>query len=117
MSGLGYGYFPKHAGYFLEPFFVCDLGKTRIHFGCLIIFTFGGVGEILLGGPNHTSRKSGCYFKVTALEKLEKPFGMLFFLIRCFEKNGGDLLKTIFSGLAGKIGITIPCMRLTGKSY
>ena len=60
MSGLGYGYFSKNAGYFFEPFFVCDISKSRVHFGCLVIFAFGSMGEILFGGSNHAGRESGC---------------------------------------------------------
>ena len=42
-----------------------------------------------------------------AFQKLEQPFGMLFFLLGGFLENVSDLNVTFFFGLAGKIGVAV----------
>jgi hypothetical protein len=50
------------------------------------------------------------------LEVFEKKLGMLFLVIRGFEKKAADLLKTLLSGYACCEGITVAGLRLAGKS-
>jgi hypothetical protein len=79
------------------------------------VLTCSGGVQIFQGGANHTSRESPDDFDFTAFQELEKPFGVLLFLIGGLFKDVGDLNQPILAGLAGKIGIAVTCLGFSGK--
>jgi hypothetical protein len=81
----------------------------------LVVFTGCCSLEIFQRRSDDACRKSGCNFYVTALQKFEKPFGVLFFLISGFCKNIRYLNKALLFRLAGKVGVTVSCLGFTGK--
>jgi len=77
--------------------------------------TVGGGHQIFIGAFNDPGRKGPGNFQLAAVEKLEKPQRMLTLLIGGFLENIGDLVKALLIGMAGKIGVTIAGLGLTGK--
>jgi hypothetical protein len=112
---FGYGDgFPDH-GDRIESFTTGNGCKSGVHLGVFVMFSRSGGVQIFQGGANHTSRESPDDFDFTAFQELEKPFGVLLFLIGGLFKDVGDLNQPILAGLAGKIGIAVTCLGFSGK--
>jgi hypothetical protein len=99
MARLGDSDLTKNRSDFGEAFLFGHLCETRIHLGRFIVFAIGGFLKILFGGADHAGRKSRNDFDLATFKKLEQTLGMLFFLIRGFGKDGGNLLETFVLGL------------------
>ena len=100
----------------VEAFLPGDLGEPGIHLGPFVIFPGGRFLQVGDGIADYPCRKRRCYFSLTAFQELEKPFRVLPFLVGCLLKDLGYLAVTLFSGFAGKIGVPVPCLGLSGKS-
>ena len=99
----------------LKPSFASYGGKTRIQLRPLVVFAVGSRQEVLGGRADNACRKRTLDLHLAALEILEESFGVFFFLICRFLKDGSDLDIAIVSGLTGKECIVVTGLRFTGK--
>ena len=90
-------------GKFFEAFLFGSLRKTVIHIRPLIVFAFRCGGEVLSGVSD-------------AVKFLEPHLCVLFFVVGCLQEKRRDLLVALFLCFGRKIGILVPCLRLSGKS-
>ena len=81
----------------------------------LIIFTSSSFLQVLKCGADYSCRKTRCNLHFAPFKKFEQPFGVFFFLVGSFLKNGTYLDKSVLFSLGGKVGITITCLGLPGK--
>ena len=99
-----------------ETFLPGDFGKAGIEAVPFIIFAFGGGGKIGGGGADDTGGEFGIDGEHAAFKEFEKAFGVFFFLIGGFGKDGGNLHKAVFSGAGSKIGVAVAGLGFSGKT-
>ena len=85
-----------------EALLLRGLCKACIHIGPFVILTVCGLSKIF-GGIAEPA------------ELLEPHFCMLFFIIRCFQEKSCDLFKAFLFRFGRKIGVLVPCLRLSCK--
>jgi hypothetical protein len=68
-----------------------------------------------MGTSDDAGREASADFQFSAIEKLEKPQGVLAFLVCGFFENIADLNISLFFCSPRKIGITVSCLGLPGK--
>jgi hypothetical protein len=100
----------------LEPFLDGLFRKARVENSPLVSFAGSGSFQLSQGVPTDARRVARSDRHLAPLEVFEKKLGMLFLVIRGFEKKAADLLKTLLSGYACCEGITVAGLRLAGKS-
>jgi len=93
-----------------------DFGKSGIKAVPFIVFTVGSGGEVGGGSADDPGGKFGIDGQHSAFKEFEKSFGVFFFLIGGFRKDGGNLHKTLFPGARSKIGVTVSGLGFTGKT-
>jgi hypothetical protein len=81
----------------------------------LKVFAGGRSQQILMSAANDAGRKAGADFQFPTIEKLEKPQGVLAFLVCGFFENIANLNISLFFGSPREIGITVSCLGLPGK--
>jgi hypothetical protein len=70
-----------------------------------VVLTTRGFFQIGRGVADHAGRKSGTDFLLSPLQQLKEPFGVLLFPVGRFLENIGNLDKSLFFGLTGKIKV------------
>ena len=91
---LDSGHQAELGGKFLEAFLLSRLGESLIHIGPLIVLAISGCSQILGRSAD-------------AVQLLEPHFGMFFLIFSSLQKQGGNLLVTLFLGCRGKIGVFV----------
>ena len=92
----------KEKGQALETLFLGGLGHLTVHLGPFLVLAGGGGLQI-----------SGRIAQPAQL--LEPELGMLLLIAGGLFKDGRDLLKALFLGLAGKVGVLVAGHALSGK--
>ena len=83
-----------------EALLLGGAGHLGVHLGPLLVLASGGSRQVLLGGAD-------------AVQGLEPQLGVLLLIQRGLLEDGRDLLVALFLGLAGKIVVLVPCLRLS----
>jgi hypothetical protein len=91
-------------------------GKAPVESRPLVSFTGSSRSQVSQSVAVNPRRVARSDRHLAPLEVFEKKLGMLFLVIRGFEKKAADLLKTLLSGYACCEGITVAGLRLAGKS-
>ena len=108
---LGNCYASEDLSDFSKTFFLRRLGKIWVHLGMFVIFTGCRRLQILNSIADNTGRKCRGNLNFTALQEFELTFGMFLLLVGGLLEDPGYLLVALFSGLAGKLGVTVPRLR------
>ena len=85
-----------------EPLFFRGNGEALVHIGPFIVFAVSCRRKILR-----------CI--ADAVQFLKPHLGVLFFVIGCFQEQGGNLFETVLLGSGGEIGIFVTSLGFAGK--
>jgi hypothetical protein len=105
----------ENLGDIVKPLGTGRLGERGIHVRPFIVFSPGGFFEVFRRSPNDPGRKFRLNFRFPPRQQFEQALGMFLFLIGRFFKDTLDLNIPFFLGLTGKIGISVPRLRFSGK--
>jgi hypothetical protein len=100
----------------LEAFLQGIFSKAPVESGPIVSFTGRSRFEMSQSVPVNARRVACSDRHLASLEVFEKKLGMLFLLIRGFQKKAADLLKTLLSSNACCEGIAVSSLRLARKS-
>ena len=98
-----------------EPFFLSDVCSLGVQHGVLFVFTIGSGSQIFHRGANNPGRVHGSNLYHPTFEEFEERFGMLTLLLCSLKEDGSNLLIALFLCHTCKEGISITCLRFSGK--
>ena len=101
---LNFGNALEQIGDVVKALFPGGLGETGVHVGPLVVLAGGGVLQVVHRVAN------------APMEELKPHFGVLFLVVGCLLKDGGNLHIAVLLGLGSVVGVLVPRLGFPGKS-